>query len=453
MISQHRARTRSLSLTTAIAIAATTMLALGGAACSGSVTSSGAPATNVDADASSPTDAATVDVAAIPDADNGAPSTVYPAFHIAEPTVGAFNETAIVLASPHVQPIVFEGDPQQARITSFTKGFTGSNYWKQATSEYGVGDITASDPIVVPASDVSFTTATTLTDAQIQTFLITHLDGAHAGWSAPDANTIYTVFYGSNVTVTLDPFGQSCKGFGGYHQFLTAGAVQVPYAVIPRCTELATLQGENDVMTGATSHELVEAATDPFGTGYDSADYDHFYYDLQPLSEVGDMCAFESDAFYAPPELGFSVQRTWSNKLAALGGSPCAPALDTSTYFAAVPVFKNHVTMVFGQGIGNSVPVNGVKAPLGQSVTIDLDLISSAAMGPFSILVSDIPTTEGKPAELSFSLDRESGQNGEKLHLTIARVAAASQYGGTEFSILAYTDATHYHQWMGYATE
>lgn len=433
----------------AIAITGAAVFAAGGA-CSGSVATT--PSVGAPDDAAAPV---TIDASASfdagVDADNGAPSNVFPAPHPTAPIVTSYSDTPVVLASPHVQPIIFDGDAEQAKITSFTHGFAGTTYWKAATSEYGVGDISASDPIVVAAADTSFPTPTSLTDTQIQSFLQTHLDGAHAGWGTPDVNTIYTVFYPVNVTVTLDPFGQSCAGFGGYHSFTTVGAVQVPYAVIPRCTELGSLQGVEDVMTGASSHELIEASTDPFGTGYDSADADHFYYDLQPLSEVGDMCAFESDAFYKPAELGFAVQRTWSNVLAAQGKSPCAPALDTSIYFAAVPVFTGHVTMNFGSGVGNQLSVKGVKVPLGQSATIDLDLISSAAMPPFKVQVTDTLATQGKSPELSFALDRESGQNGEKLHLTITRVAAASQYDGTEFSVLAYVDGQNYHQWMGYA--
>ncbi|MEO7113851.1 MAG: hypothetical protein ABI183_25650, partial [Polyangiaceae bacterium] len=280
----------------AIAIGSAAVFAAGGAACSGSVAATPAASTSDDAGTSATVDASSPVDAGI-DADNGVPSNVFPAPHPTAPTVASFDTTAVVLASPHVQPIIFDGDAEQTKITSFTHGFTGSGYWKAATSEYGVGDITASDPIVVPAADTSFPSPTTLSDAQIQSFLATHLDGAHAGWGTPDANTIYTVFYPVDVTVTLDPYGQSCQGFGGYHSFTTVGAVQVPYAVIPRCTELGSLQGVEDVMTGASSHELIEASTDPFGSGYDSADADHFYYDLQPLSEVGDMCAFESDAF------------------------------------------------------------------------------------------------------------------------------------------------------------
>ena len=96
-------------------------------------------------------------------------------------------------------------------------------------------------------------------------------------------------------------------------------------------------------------------------------------------------------------------------------------------------------------------PVRGVVVPIAQSVTIEVDLFSDAKMDPFYVKAIDVPSYLGKSAELAFSFDRESGQNGEKLHLTITRTAKGSQYGGTEFAILAYSDPTHYHQWMGYA--
>ena len=350
----HR-RTRSNSRSTIAVITTSAIFAASAAACSGSVTSTPLAIT-ADAGGSAPIDASTPPIDAGVDADNGAPSNVFPAPHATAPIVESYSSSPIVLASPRVQPVVFAGDAEQTKITSFTHAFSGSEYWNGATAEYGVGDIAASDPIVVPATDTAFTTVTTITDAQIQSFLAAHLDGTHADWGSPDANTIYTVFYPVDVTITLDPFGQSCQGFGGYHSFTTVGTTQIPYAVIPRCTELGTLQGVDDVMTGASSHELIEAATDPFSTGYDSADEDYFYYDLQPLSEIGDMCAFESDAFYQPAELGFSVQRVWSNALAAKGGSPCAPLVASSIYFAAVPNFDTHVDMNFGSGVGDIVP-------------------------------------------------------------------------------------------------
>lgn len=435
----------------ALAIFCGSFLALASPACGGS-TVGAASGNDTDAGSGSGDDSGVVLADAGPPVDIGTPSNTYPAPHPAAPEVESYGGS--VLTAPHVQPILFPNDALESDIQAFTHALHGSSYWNAATSEYGVGDITASDPIIVPEADTQLTGPTTLTDAQIQTWLQTHLDGAHAGWGTPDPNTIYAVYYPANVTITLDPFGESCQGFGGYHMSTNVNGTVVPYAVLPRCQQLGTLNNEKDVTTGASSHELIEASTDPFGDApaYASADENHLYYDLVPLSEVGDMCAYESDAFITPPEIGYAVQRTWSNKLAKLGKSPCAPALDSSIYFAAVPVMNDTVDMNFGAQ-GGSVPVKGVKVPLGQSAVIELDLISGAAMDPFFVKVVDIPSQEGKAAELSFSLDAESGQNGQKLHATVTRIAHATQYGGTEFMVIAYADPTHYHEWMGWAAE
>ena len=375
-------------------------------------------------------------------------SSTYPAKHPSAPEVQSYGGS--VLTNPHLQPIVFEGDPKQGEIKDFTHKLAGSTYWSGAVAEYGVGDVTVSDPIVIPASET--TAPASITDDQIQTFLQAHLDGAHTGWGTPDPSTIYTIYYPASTTITLDDFGASCDGFGGYHGSTTVGSVEVPYAVMPRCSELGPLQGEDDVMTGASTHEFIEAATDPFASNpaYATADEQHFYYDLMPLSEIGDMCTFESDSFVKPTEIGYAVQRVWSNKLAKAGGSPCAPLDPTSTYFAAVPVPTENVQMDFGsQGKAN---VKGIKLAVGQSKTIDLDFVASGPTDDFIVQAMDVPGYEGQSSELSFSIDQETGNNGDIGKLTITRTATGSQYGGTEYIVTAYQDPTHYHLWMGWVS-
>lgn len=423
--------------------------ACGGSSLDGSGTSPAVDAGQPEQDAS--TTPVVVDAGA--DVDNGAPSDTFPAPHPAAPQVESYGGR--VLTTPHIQPILFPGDPLANDVKAFTHALAGSSYWHAAVSEYGVGDVTVADPIVVPPEDTTLTTPVTYSDAQIQTWLQQHLDGAHAGWGSPDASTIYTIFYPEGVTVTLDPFGESCKGFGGYHEATTVGSGKVPYAVIPRCTELAAAQTPLQATTAAASHEFIEAATDPGIDdlpAYATADQDHLYYDLLPLSEVGDMCVYESDAFFAPAEIGYTVQRTWSNVAAKAGGSPCAPGSTDSPYFAAVPVFSKRTDMDFGAQ-GGRVPVKGLKVALNESATFDLDLISSAKTDPFFVKIVDARTYQQEAPELEFTLDREAGQNGEILHATVTRVATASQYGGSEFIVVAYTDPTHYHMWMGWAED
>ncbi len=79
----------------------------------------------------------------------------------------------------------------------------------------------------------------------------------------------------------------SCTDFGGYHtSTVVPDAGAIAYAVIPVCPGFVPNQTDEDVVTGATSHELIEASTDPFGTmpAYAQADQNH---------EVWDMVLFE----------------------------------------------------------------------------------------------------------------------------------------------------------------
>lgn len=416
------------------------------AACSGTSDGGAIPSTGSDDDGGTTVEHDGGKVAS--DAGKKDASTTYPAKHPAAPEVQSYGGS--VLKTPHILPIVFEGDPKKDEIKDFTHKLAGSSYWSGAVSEYGVGDVTVSDPIVIAASETTAPSSTT--DAEIQTFLQTHLDGAHAGFGAPDPSTIYTIYYPASTTVTLDEFGASCQSFGGYHSSTMVGSIEVPYAVMPRCSELGPLQGEDDVMTGASTHELIEAATDPFQSNpaYATADEAHFYYDLMPLAEIGDMCTFESDSFVKPAEIGYAVQRVWSNKLAKAGASPCAPLDPTSTYFAAVPAPTENVTMDFGsQG---TATVKGVKLAVGQSKTIDLDLVASGPTADFIVQAMDVPGYEGQSSELSFALDDENGNNGDVRKLTITRTASGSTYGGTEYIVTAYQDPTHYHLWMGWVS-
>ena len=102
----------------------------------------------------------------------------------------------------------------------------------------------------------------------------------------------------------------------------------VQYALVPRC-------GTEEITTVATSHELIEASTDPHvgsGTAYYMQDQ---LWSLEG-GEVGDLCVTEdnSDEYQ---ESGFSVQRSWSNIAAKASHDPCVPAPAGDIYFNVAP--------------------------------------------------------------------------------------------------------------------
>ena len=132
--------TKKQLLAAACAIAAISACVLGaGAGCSSSAT---APEEDAGAsDAKLPK----LDASDAGEPDTGKPA--FPAAHPAAPQVLSLGGP--VLATPRFVPIVFAGDPEIANISKLMKSIAPSAYWKATTSEYGVGEATASEPIIV----------------------------------------------------------------------------------------------------------------------------------------------------------------------------------------------------------------------------------------------------------------------------------------------------------------
>ena len=56
------------------------------------------------------------------------------------------------------------------------------------------------------------------------------------------------------------------------------------------------------------------------------------------------MCVGEQGAFFKPTDVGFMVQRTWSNSSALANHDPCVPNLAGVPYFQSAPQLNEHVT-------------------------------------------------------------------------------------------------------------
>jgi hypothetical protein len=341
-----------------------------------------------------------------------------------------------VVAAPVVVPIFFAGDDAtKAQIDAFLAALGPSDYWRAATSEYGVGALTAHAAIV--STDQPPTT-----DDALQRWLAANV-GAH-GWPAPDASTIYAVFLPASATLSA-AWGTSCKEFGGYHGELTGGT-RATYALLPRCSPSL------DALTGYTSHELVEAATDPHpftAPGWADIDSDHAIWADTPGAEVGDMCEFIRSADQRLVG-SFVVQRSWSNASAAAGHDPCVPAM-SQPYIAAVPQLDDAVTIAYPADVGGPQASRGVTIPVGSSKTIDVALYSDAAGPDFTVTAYDVGTILGTGAtpELTFAWDQTTGHGGDVRKLTITH-AKAGTYGGSELVISARQGNTTVSLWWGF---
>jgi hypothetical protein len=381
--------------------------------------------------------------------DNGKYSTDYPAPHPDPPQV--ISGGGRVLSKPVFVPVFFSNDDSQikAGIKDFASKVGATKYWEAAVGEYGVGAGTSGMPV-----ELAETAMGTLSDAQIQAWLGGKLNGDDPAFPVPGPGTIYILYYPDGVTITLSGgFGgaqTSCVNFGGYHSNIVLDARHgnrpVPYAVIPRCADFAG-NGGIDALTGTSSHELVEASTDPFpqtAPAFAQVDDDHLIWEFAlGGGETGDMCAQERSSFTKFAELDYVVQRSWSNAAAMAGHDPCVPTIGNPVYFAAVPVLEDTISL--GGGMFSTA---GVQIPVGESRVVELDLFSDGPLGgPMTVRVVDLAQLQGGASNLKFALDRTTGLNGEKLHVTITTLRQG-QFGANAFAVTASRGGVT-HNWFG----
>jgi hypothetical protein len=357
-------------------------------------------------------------------------STQYPAPFPAPPQVITFGGP--VLSSPQIYPVFFAGDDAAtvASLADFTQNIGATSYWTATTSEYGVGKATGH-----PAIKLSQAAPSSIDDSTLQSWLATEFAGSD-GFPTPDANTLIVLYYPSGTTITLQG-AQSCQDFGGYHNSADVNGQQIAYAVVPRCSGITT--------TGAASHELIEAVTDPqpmMNPAYGQVDDGDLVWELLlGGGEVGDMCAQFPNVFTTFAPFSYTVQRTWSNKAAKAGHDPCVPQLPGEVYFNAAPVLPDLASLDLQ---GQTAMLKAVKIPVGQSKTIPVQLFSDGPTAPWTVTAVDPAVSLGAPSPLlSFSFDKTTGSNGDTLHLTIT-VMAAGQGNVEVFFLKSTSGATHF---------
>jgi hypothetical protein len=434
-------RTPLLSSALFLSLFATSVIACGG---STATAGGNGPATTPDPNAGTDTSggdttAMTPATPATPPVDNGAPSTTYPAPHPAAPQLQNFGGS--VMSKPHLVPVFFPNDADEAQLLAFTKAFPQSKFFAANTSEYGVGAGDAADAV-----DIATAPAAMIDDSEVQTWLSTQITSKAPGFDKVDANTLFVIYYPASTTITLQG-EQSCQTFGGYHDSVNVAGQDVSYAVVPRCSDFGG--PVLDTTTGSASHEIMEASTDPVpqsqSPGYAQPDDAHaFWAFLLGGGEDGDMCAQFPDSFTKDAETGFVEQRSWSNKAAAAGHDPCVPAPASEVYFNSAVNLPD--TLNLGQGF----TTKGVNLAVGESKTIEVDLFSDAkTSGPWTVSAMDESAFGGGASNLEFSWDRKTGVNGEKLHLTVT-MKSKPQQGAAGFFVISKLNGQE-HYWLGLA--
>jgi hypothetical protein len=455
------------------------MATLLGAACGGSVANqTGGDDAATHPDASSGGHDAAVDAPSkTPDAEAG-PSFPYPALLPANPPQ-VISLGGPVMSAPKIIPVFFATDDPTttAQIADFVSMVGQTKYWIANVAEYGGGAATGMTPIQLTSAD---NPPATWDDSNIQAWLANKLDTNDPAFGTPDQNTLYALFYPPGVTITIGgttvPTGDggvesgapdaaadtgggggfggvqsSCTDFGGYHENITLdeahGGQYVSLAVIPRCATFDMLSGL-DVITGAASHEFIEATTDPQPyaiPAYVQVDDPHEYWErVLGGGEVCDMCAQFPTSFTKFSELPYTVQRCWSNKAEKAGTDPCVPELPKEVYFNAYPELTNVTASIEGM----TASLVGVDIPVGSSKVVTLDLFSDGPTAPWTVSAEALTGGPSSTSNLTFSFDKTTGQNGDKIQMTIL-VTAASERNHEEF-IVTSTLGTTENIWIGF---
>jgi hypothetical protein len=319
------------------------------------------------------------------------------------------------LKTPVVVPVYFVGESAAkiALIDAFLAKLGGSAYWAATTSEYGVGPLTAAAPITLAE-----TAPATVDDASLKAWLVSALETGKL--PQPTAGSIYALYYPSGTSVIGKNGAISCKDYGAYHGEVAFNGQSVAFTAMPHCDAYSAhlVPGESiagdELLTGLSSHELVEAVTDPaFFTApaFQVMDDLHLAYRLYLIGgETGDSCEQQPGAFYLDPALGFAVQRSWSNAAAAAGHDPCVPSDSPYTgAFPRMPLVKVQSKMR-----------QAIKIPLGGTATVPVDLVSEdPASDAWTVTPLDYKGIWGGPTRLELSLDKTTGKNGDVLMLTI----------------------------------
>jgi hypothetical protein len=321
-----------------------------------------------------------------------------------------------VLAQPRWVPIFYPNDSLQSDLEAFLGSVGCTDYWHSVAFEYGVGEAVMGRTTVLTESPPA-----AIRDEQIREWLTSHiLDGT---LEAPTPGSTYVIYYPDSTQVTLTQSGRdlvSCQvgGFGAYHLglHLPDGRL-VAYVVVPRC------KAPLDSITVATSHEVVEAATNP--------DESNPAYMGQtfPDDEIADLCSTNSSR---PAGFPFEVQAIFSNQASALGHEGCVPRREDDPVLGAEIIGTDDI-VVAGE------TVKGVFVPSGSSKTVKVHVFADPDAGPVSVRTSGILGTA--------TLDKDTARGGEELNLTLS-VDANAPHGKGSIAIFSATSRGS-HIWQG----
>jgi hypothetical protein len=345
------------------------------------------------------------------------------------------NLGGTVIAAAKIQLIAYTEDPMEPAVEGFITEFGATTEWAAQTSEYGVGPFTQLPAILIPGTPPTMLDDNAEVGSPFQQTLAANVSGANPVWGAEDGSTIYVFLLPEGTNISS--FGSCCSDFLGYHfeAAIGDGSTNAPYGVVCDC---GVVQGipltATQWITTTVSHEMVEAATDPYshtGPAWVQTDDDDAIWTIATGGEIADMCEYNTDSNYTPPGSTYMLQRSWSNAAAKAGTDPCVPVPENGPYFNSYAVFSDPITFQYG----GPWDTKGVHIAVGESKTIPVVLHSqSPTAGPWTIKAWDLENyLTGAAGNTTVSLNKDVGSDGDVLQLTIKVNSYDADFGGAGF--------------------
>jgi hypothetical protein len=236
-----------------------------------------------------------------------------------------------ILADVQLVTITFEGYPFQTNVEALGDFIVTSPWFQEIGRDYGIDAGTHIGKYRFSDYDAGATA--TLSDANVESFIQGKISSA--ALPTPNAETLFMVYFPASITISNGAFGSSCTNFDGYHKADTAVTPSFAYAVINDCSPGTSDELPEIEMTA--SHELAEAATDPFPNplgkpAYQIRDLTSPWLASQIIAEIGDVCEGQRIQVDGP-DAGYTLQQIWSTSAAAANQAPCIPADPARPYF------------------------------------------------------------------------------------------------------------------------
>ncbi len=256
----------------------------------------------------------------VPDAGPGFDAGGFPeAAHVNEQVPSHRGKT---ISNPTLVTITYSDFGNRSEMEQLGQYLVTSSWLQETGADYGVGtgqwfkvELSSSSP-------------SQITDDTIRSQIATWVSNGTVPAGSSSDPYIYAIYFPSTTNLTVQGVPLCIFSGGGYHSNTAEQTADVPYAVISWCNNgFAELESEQST----TSHEFMEAATDPYPAepAYALSD------STSPWSflggEVADLCEFDS---YADVD-GYSLARIWSNTQARTGGPHCLPT--SGPYYGISP--------------------------------------------------------------------------------------------------------------------